>query len=128
MSNQIHVLHVDDDPSFGELLGEYLRREDEQFEVTTATSAAEGLQHLTDDSRPVHCLVSDFEMPHMNGLEFLKTVRKTRPELPFIFFTCNGSREVAHDAISAGATEYLQKNGGFEQYTALADLVQNAVD
>lgn len=84
MSNPIHVLHVDDDPSFGELLGEYLRYKDEQFEVTTATSADKGLQHLTNDSKPVHCLVSDFEMPHMNGLEFLKTVRRTHPGLPFI--------------------------------------------
>lgn len=128
MSNPIHVLHVDDDPSFGELLGEYLRYEDERFEVTTATSADEGLQHLADDSNPVRCLVSDFEMPHMNGLEFLKTVRQTHPDLPFILFTCKGPEEVARGAMSAGATEYLRKSGGSEQYTVLANLVRNAVD
>lgn len=128
MIASVRVLHVDDDPSLGDLVAEFLQRENEQFEVTTVTSASEGLRHLADDGHTVDCIVSDFDMPHKNGIEFLEAVRETRPELPFVLFTGKGSEEVASDAISAGATDYLQKSAGTDQYTVLANRIQNAVE
>ncbi|WP_425601765.1 PAS domain-containing protein [Haloplanus pelagicus] len=128
MVSSVHVLHVDDDPSFGELVAEFLDREGDQFEISTATSANEGLEYLTDDSHAVDCIVSDFDMPHTSGIEFLEDVRDDHPELPFILFTGKGSEDVASDAISAGATDYLQKGGGTDQYTVLANRIHNAVD
>ncbi|MFB6149445.1 MAG: PAS domain S-box protein, partial [Halobacteriales archaeon] len=49
-------------------------------------------------------------------------------DLPFLLFTGKGSEEVASDAITAGATDYLQKGSGTEQYELLANRVVNAVD
>jgi PAS domain S-box-containing protein len=124
MTSSIRVLHVDDEPGFAEMAGEFLEREDDRFEVETATSAADGREYV--DS--VDCIVSDFDMPETNGLEFLETVREDHPDLPFILFTGKGSEEVASEAFSAGATDYLQKEGGTDQYTILANRVLNYVE
>ncbi|MXR40709.1 GAF domain-containing protein [Halobaculum sp. WSA2] len=122
----IHVLHVDDDPDFAELVAEMLEREGKCISVETATSAAEGLDRLA--ATEFDCVVSDYQMPGQNGIEFLETVREDRSDLPFILYTGKGSEEVASDAISAGATDYLQKGDGIDQYRLLANRIQNAVE
>ncbi|MDB9235452.1 hybrid sensor histidine kinase/response regulator [Halorubrum ezzemoulense] len=122
----IHVLHVDDEPDFAELTAEFLKREDDSFTVTTATSASEGLEHLS--SGEFDCIVSDYDMPTQNGIEFLKSVRENYPDLPFVLFTGKGSEEIAGEAISAGVTDYLQKKRVSDQYTVLANRLRNAVD
>jgi PAS domain S-box-containing protein len=126
MTDSIRVLHVDDEPSFAEMAGEFLEREDARLDVVTATSAAEGCALL--DEQDIDCVVCDFDMPERNGIEFLEDVREEHPDLPFILFTGKGSEEVASEAISAGATDYLQKEGGTDQYTILANRVLNYVD
>ncbi|MDY6819043.1 MAG: PAS domain S-box protein [Halobacteriales archaeon] len=125
MAVPIRVLHVDDEPDFADLTAQYLTREDERLEVVTETNASDGLSRLADER--IDCIVSDYQMPSMNGLEFLEAVRKEYPDLPFLLFTGKGSEEVASDAITAGATDYLQK-GGTEQYELLANRVLNAVE
>ena len=122
---EIQILHVDDDPSITDLTGTFLEREDERFTVETATSADEGLENITD--RPPDCVVSDYNMPGTDGIEFLQAVREEYPDLPFILFTGKGSEAVASDAIAAGVTDYLQKGSGTEQYELLANRIRNAV-
>ncbi|MBB6644919.1 PAS domain-containing protein [Halobellus ruber] len=125
-SNAIRVLHVDDEPDFADLATTFLEREDDRFNTETATSAAEGLDRLS--GRTYDCIVSDYDMPGQSGSEFLETVRDEHPDLPFILFTGKGSEEVASDAISAGVTDYLQKQSGSDQYTLLANRIKNAVE
>ena len=126
-TDRIHVLHVDDDQGFTDLVAAVLEREDERFEVTTASSAEAGLEALDDPAVSVDCVVSDYEMPGQNGIEFLDAVRRDSPDLPFILFTSKGSEEIASRAISAGVTDYLQKKPGREQYAILANRIENAV-
>ncbi|MFC6614299.1 PAS domain S-box protein [Halopenitus salinus] len=126
MTEPIRVLHVDDDASFGELAADFLERVDDRFEVRTAHDASEGLDRITE--RTPDCIVSDYEMPGPDGLEFLENVREEHPDLPFILFTGKGSEEVASDAISAGATDYLQKGSDTEQYELLANRIRNVVE
>ena len=126
MDSPIRVLHVDDDPDFRDLTAELLEREDDRFEVTTATGPPEGRERL--ESSEFDCVVSDFDMPGESGIAFLETVRADFPDLPFILFTGKGSEEVASDAISAGVTDYLQKAIGSEQYELLANRIATAVD
>ncbi|MFB6269015.1 MAG: response regulator, partial [Halobacterium sp.] len=126
MTDTIRVLHVDDEPDFAAMAGEFLEREDDRIEVVTATTASEGREVLA--SQDVDCVVSDFDMPRQNGIEFLEDVREDYPDLPFILFTGKGSEEVASEAFSAGAKDYLQKEGGTDQYTILANRVANYVD
>jgi PAS domain S-box-containing protein len=124
--HQIRILLVDDDPDFADLTKTALEREDDRFVVETATDAVEGLQSISD--RPPDCVVSDYTMPDMDGIEFLKTVRKEHPDLPFILFTGKGSEAVAGEAIAADVTDYLQKGGGTSHYAVLANRISNAVE
>lgn len=122
----IRVLHVDDDPSLLDLSSEFLERETDRFTIETATNADDALDQI--HNRLPECIVSDYEMPHMNGLEFLTAVRKKYPDLPFILFTGKGSEEIASDAISVGVTDYLPKGSGSDQYELLANRITNAVN
>jgi len=126
MGQDIRVLHVDDEPAFADMTATFLQRENDHFNVTTATGASQGLNNLTE--RDFDCIVSDYDMPGESGIDFLRSVREEHGELPFILFTGKGSEEVASDAISAGVTDYLQKESGTDQYAVLANRIQNAVD
>jgi PAS domain S-box-containing protein len=122
----VNVLHVDDEADFVELAADMLEREDDQFNVETVTSASEGITQLRNTD--YDCVVSDYDMPGKNGIDFLDAVREDYPNLPFILFTGKGDEEIASDAISAGVTEYLQKGTGTSQYTVLANRIRNAVE
>ena len=128
MDDRVRVLHVDDDRGFADLVAEMLERENNRLEVVTATAAEAGLKRLRRDGEPIDCVVSDYEMPGTDGIEFLESVRADRPDLPFVLFTGKGSEAVASDAISAGATDYLRKRTGSEQYELLANRILNAVE
>ena len=121
----IQVLHVDDDPDFADIAATFLEREGDGFVVETASSAVAALDRLAD--LDVDCIVSDYDMPEMDGLEFLAAVRDDRPDLPFVLFTGKGSEEIASQAISAGVTDYIQKEVGTGQYAVLANRIRNAV-
>jgi PAS/PAC sensor hybrid histidine kinase (EC 2.7.13.3) len=124
--DRIHVLHVDDDPDFATLTARVLESECERLEVLTASSADEGLSRL--ETAAVDCVVSDYDMPGRNGVEFLEAVRERHQDLPFILFTGKGSEEIAAEAVRAGATDYLQKGAGTDQYALLANRVTNAAE
>ena len=123
--SQIAVLHVDDEPGFAETAAEFLRREDEHLHIETVINPREGLERLAETE--FDCVLSDYDMPEMNGIEFLKAVRATHPDLPFILFTGKGSEEIASEAISAGVSDYLRKGRGTERYALLANRVRNLV-
>ena len=126
MAAEIRVLHVDDDPNHADVSSTILERESEKLTVETATHPDEGLDQL--DSEPFDCIVSDYDMPDTNGIQFLESVREDKPDLPFILFTGKGSEEIASEAISAGVTDYLQKEAGTEQYAVLANRIHNAAE
>jgi PAS domain S-box-containing protein len=119
------ILYVEDDPDLRELTAGFLERENDRFEVVSESNASDGLDRI--EVEPVDCVISDYDMPGMDGLEFLRTVRETRPDLPFILFTGKGSEAVASEAIAADVTHYLQKRSGPEQYELLANRIENAV-
>lgn len=119
------VLLVDDEPRVADVTAQFLERMDEPLEVTVEHDAAAGLEHLQEES--VDCVVSDYQMPETNGIEFLEQVRAAFPDLPFVLFTGKGSEDLASEAISAGVTNYLQKQTGTDHYEVLAKQIQNAV-
>jgi DNA-binding NarL/FixJ family response regulator len=126
-SQPIEILHIEDDPSFADLVATFLEREKDAFTVRTETDPRDALAILEADTCSVDCIVSDYDMPGLDGLAVLERVRETHPEIPFILFTGKGSEEIASEAITAGVTDYLQKAGGTEQYSVLANRIQNAV-
>lgn len=122
----IQVLHVDDEPDFTDLVAKFIEKEEDRIDVETAPSAEKGLDKLREEG--FDCVVSDYDMPGKNGIQFLEDVREEYPHIAFILYTGKGSEQVAEEAISADVTDYLQKESGTEQYKILANRIQNAVE
>ncbi len=104
----ISVLYVDDEPALLELGKLFLERSG-QFHVDTVTSAQEAMQKIK--SMSYDAIVSDYQMPEMDGIALLKTIRAEFSDLPFIIFTGKGREDVVIEAFENGADFYLQKGG-----------------
>ena len=125
MPERIDVLHVDDDPSVLDLTEAYLERELADVAVTSVTAASDALDEV--DGGRFDCIVSDYDMPEMDGLAFFERLRETDRSIPFVLYTGKGSEEIASRALNAGVTGYFQK-GGPEQLRRLANRVRQAVE
>ncbi|WP_165077994.1 response regulator, partial [Methanogenium sp. MK-MG] len=101
-----NILLVEDDPVLLEVSKLTLAKMG-GFEVTGVLSAELGIDEIMN--RKFSAIVSDYDMPGMNGLEFLKTVRESGNDTPFIIFTGKGREEIAIRAYELGADHYLQK-------------------
>lgn len=121
----ISVVHIDDEPDFSRLTARHLERNHEQISVQTATTGPEGLSLVTAGT---DCVISDYDIGGMTGLEVFKQVRTQHPELPFILFTDTGNEEVASRAITAGVTDYLIKGIVAEQHELLAQKIITSVE
>ena len=121
----IRVLHVEDNEFFGKVASEILTQEIADVTVHTETIPSDALARL--ELEQFDCVVSDYEMPEMNGLELLGAVKEIAPQIPYILMTGGGSEKTASEAISAGVTDYLKKGTGKRQFVALANRIKNAV-
>lgn len=125
MAAPITVLHVEDDMQFAELTRQGLERESAAISIETVANADAAFDRIA--ANPPDCVVSDYQMPGLNGIEFLRELRADSPDLPFILYTSKGSEAVASDAISAGVTDYIQKDATTQQYELLARRIEQAV-
>jgi PAS domain S-box-containing protein len=122
----IDVLLVDDNEQWVELLASDLDRED-GIRTTTALSANEALMTLAEDDS-IECVVADYRMPEVDGIQLLERVREDRPDLPFILLTGMGSEEVASRAIRAGVSDYFRKDPQSDQTAILANRIRQSVE
>ncbi len=108
MTAVLRVLYVDDEQDLLDISKIFLE-ESGDFTVTTAISADEGIRLLEQEK--FDAIISDYQMPVMNGIQFLVEVRSRFGPIPFILFTGRGREEVVIQAINSGADFYLQKGG-----------------
>jgi PAS domain S-box-containing protein len=80
-----------------------------KFEVENASSENEALGKI--NQQWYDAIVSDYEMPNKNGLEFLMELKNRQIEIPFIMFTGKGREEIAIKALNLGADGYFNKHG-----------------
>ncbi|MFQ5768027.1 MAG: sigma-54-dependent transcriptional regulator, partial [Acidobacteriota bacterium] len=99
------ILVVDDDPEILELL--QMRLESAGFAVDTAIDGEAALDRL--EIQPVDLVITDLKMPGMDGLEFLRRLRKRDADLMTIFLTAHGSISEAVEAMKLGAYDFLEK-------------------
>ena len=119
------ILYVDDEPMLLELARLFLEKTGD-FRVDTAISATDALDILAKTS--YDCIISDYQMPVMDGIVFLKTFRSKGNVAPFIIFTGKGREEVVIEALNNGADFYLQKGGDPKsQFVELAHKVRQAI-
>ncbi|MDP3564054.1 MAG: PAS domain S-box protein, partial [Methanoregula sp.] len=108
MADGIRVLCVDDELPFLELGKLYLEQSGEFF-VDIVTSASEALDIL--DKKTYDAIVSDYLMPGINGIDFLKRVRASDTLIPFIMVTGRSREELVIEALNNGVDFYLPKGG-----------------
>jgi len=108
---------VDDEPDVAELFRQRFRREQRQgtYVLHFANSGEEALQQLADDIEP-HLIVilSDINMPGMDGLTLLQEVKRQHPELPVMMVTAYGDDERRRIAEEHGAAEFITKPVDFD--------------
>ncbi len=121
----IKILLVDDELHLLEITKAYLE-DSKEIEVVTSLSAIDAIEKIRAIGFDV--IVSDYQMPDMNGIELLRTIRSQNDPTPFILFTGKGREEVVIDALNASADFYLQKGGDPRaQFTELVSMVKKSV-
>jgi DNA-binding response OmpR family regulator len=122
----ISVLYVDDNPALLDIAKVFLERSG-SISVDVLLSAPEALQKIRET--PYDAIISDYQMPLMDGISFLKALRSEHPTLPFIIFTGKGREDVVIEALNCGADHYLQKGGDPKaQFAELRHNIERAVE
>jgi PAS domain S-box-containing protein len=120
----IRILLVDDEPALLDIARIFIER-DQGLKARTCPSAFDALRLLGQERFDV--IISDYEMPAMDGIEFLKKIRSDGNKTPFIIFTGRGREQVAIEALNYGADFYLQKGGDPKsQFAELRNMVRQA--
>lgn len=99
------ILLVDDNPQVLEMLSRFLEG---RYEVVLAASGQDAVE-LVRTLGDVDVVVTDVNMPDMDGLQLTRMIRRRYPSMPVVIITGLGREEIAVDALRAGATNYLRK-------------------
>ena len=113
----VSILIVDDEPDVAELFRQRFRREARQgpYVLHFAFSAEEALARLAGEIEPqLIVILSDINMPGMDGLALLREIKKMRPELPVMMVTAYGDEERRRRASEYGASEFVSKPVDFD--------------
>jgi CheY-like chemotaxis protein len=111
------ILVVDDEPDVAEMFRQRFRREARQgtYVLHFAGSGEEALQMLAHEIEPqLIVLLSDINMPGMDGLSLLREIKQRRPDLPVMMVTAYGDDERRRHAAEAGALQFLTKPVDFD--------------
>lgn len=124
-SDLIRVLHVDDDESQLIMMRELLQIFDPGIELDSVSDPLEVPEKLRNNW--YDCLVIDFQMPEMTGIDLTMKIRKENT-IPIILYTGKGSEEVAEKAFSVGINDYFRKEITPQHYQVLAKRIRDVVD
>jgi PAS domain S-box-containing protein len=121
----LNILHVDDDPNQVDMLRLFFYRLDESITVQGCSDPFDAVKLIA--SNGFDCIVSDYVMPGMNGVELVERVKELK-DIPFIIYTGQGSEEVAQLAFRAGADDYIRKEIEPSHYEVLINSIRHSVD
>lgn len=122
----LKVLIVDDELDLATLTKMRLSKEAPHFHIAALKSGRDCLEYLQDHH--VDCILSDYQMPGMNGMQLLKSLRGNQSDIPFIFVTGQGNEAVAREAFKNGADDYFTKDiQEFAYYAKIINSVEQSV-
>lgn len=120
----IDVLHVDPDSAFLKTFAMQLSNENNVFNIISTQEMGDALDYIGSNQRTIECVVTECCFQNEDDLCILKSIRSEYPELPVIVFTEEERSTVDDDVLSAGTTDYLQKDGEKATYTLLATRIE----
>jgi PAS domain S-box-containing protein len=121
MNTRLHILHLEDEPDFNELVLSLFAQDGLDAEVKRVGDRASFEQIL--DTKTFDVIISDYHLPSFTGLEALSIAREKCPDTPFILVSGTIGEQAAIESLKAGATDYLLK----QQPERLASAVRRAV-
>jgi PAS domain S-box-containing protein len=121
----IKVLHVDDDVNISKFLKSFLETFENDIQIDSVSSATKAIEML--ECTEFDCVISDYKMPEMNGIELAQKIRDTS-NVPIIMYTGQGSEEIAEKAFAVGIDDYLRKEFDSSHYQVLAKRIRVAVE
>ena len=127
----VSILVVDDEPDVADLFRQRFRRETRQgtYVMHFAASGEQALKLLSDEIRPeLIVILSDINMPGMNGLELLGEIKQRRSDLPVMMVSAYGDDERRRRASELGAVEFITKPVDFDQLKAQLRQLPTAAD
>ena len=122
----VSILVVDDEPDVADLFRQRFRRETRQgtYVLHFAASAEEALDRLAGEIEPqLIVILSDINMPGMDGLELLHVIKERRPDLPVMMVTAYGDDDRRRRATQLGAMGFLTKPVDFDLLRAHLQLL-----
>lgn len=124
----VSVLNIDDDEGFLEISKIYLEKYSQGvFKVDSLVDPSKALELL--EQKKFDIIISDYQMPEMDGLELLKLIRYSNNDIPFIIFTGKGREEVVIEALNLGANHYIKKGTDVKsQFIELVHTAKNVVN
>ena len=125
LDDAIRVLHVDDEETQLKFAKAFLEMADQSIHIESVASPEEALRLLKTEA--YDCVVSDFQMPGMDGIEFARRIREFS-DIPLIIYTGRGSEEVAEAAFTGGIDDYIRKEINPSHYQVLAKRIRAAVE
>src|ERR1700677_3154156 len=122
MNRPLHILHLEDEPDFAELVSTMLVEDSLSVKISRVGDKKAYVEAL--EAEKYDLILSDFHLPSFTGLEALAMARKKCPETPFILISGTIGEMAAIDSLKAGATDYLLKQAP----ERLASAVRRAVE
>jgi CheY-like chemotaxis protein len=127
----VSILVVDDEPDVADLFRQRFRREARQgtYVMHFAGSGVEALDRLAEEIQPtLVAVLSDINMPGMDGLELLDEIKQRRPDLPVMMVTAYGDDERRRRARELGAFEFITKPVNFDRLKEQLRQLATAAD
>lgn len=121
----IRVLHVDDDCLDLELIKTQLKMLSDDIEIESVQSPERAVECL--ESNRYEAILSDYNMPGMDGLAFLKTVRSMGNKIPFYFLSSNENQSEIEECLRNGAQDFYHKTSVLQKYKPLLCSVFRSV-
>jgi CheY-like chemotaxis protein len=127
----VSILVVDDEPDVADLFRQRFRRESRRgtYVMHFAASGEQALGLLADEIQPaLVAVLSDINMPGMDGLELLGEIKQRHPDLPVMMVTAYGDDERKRRAAELGAVEFITKPVDFDQLKEQLRQLPTAAD
>ena len=123
---RLHVLYVNDDTEFAELVQTKLSSSYAEFDITTVSTTEETLRELS--SSAIDCVVTCYSLPETTGIDLGRTIQSDGYDLPTVVFTGRNSEQVVSEATEANAVEYIPIHSAEDSFSLLGSRIRTLVD